>query len=206
VEALTGATVWSRPVGGATFVPALAAGRLYLATDGGTLLALDAAGGAEVWRREGAAPAGRASVHARGAQLLVLAADDQVLAFAAADGAPAWQRRLPGAFASGLAFGGEAVYLLGGAAALALADGAVLWQSSSRGLGECAAPTVAGGQVLAAAGPQSGSLSVLAASGKPLGSLAEAAQRACDGAIVAGGRIYTAGGGRVLAVACRPKG
>ena len=206
VEAAGGRPVWSRPVEPGVFVPALAGGKLYCATGAGALAALDAATGAELWRREAVLPPGKASVHARGALVLVLAGNDELAAFGSADGRPAWKRAMRGAFASGLAFGDEAVYLLGGSAALALADGAVLWQQAEPAGSVCAAPTAAGGGVLAPAGAAPGSLITLDRAGRSLGALSEAARRSCDGAIVAGGRIFTVADGKLLAVACRAGG
>ncbi|HOX05802.1 MAG TPA: PQQ-like beta-propeller repeat protein [Planctomycetota bacterium] len=207
IDAQTGSAIWTRRMEGSVFVPALAGGRLYCATGGGELLALDAASGSELWARSGAVPAGRSSLHARGGRVLVLSERDELLAFRAEDGLPAWTRREAGAFASGLAFGSDAVYLRGGSLAVRLADGGTLWQQAGAAGSVCAAPTVTGGRVLATAGRQAGSLSSLeGASGRPMGVLAAVAVRSCDGAIVAGGRIFTVTDGRLLALACRAKG
>jgi outer membrane protein assembly factor BamB len=207
VESATGRTVWARPVEGGVFLPALSDGRMHLASGTGELAALDADTGAVLWRREGAVPAGKASLHARGGLVLVLAENDELLAFDSVDGGLAWSRRETGAFASGLAFGSDAVFLRGGSLAVRLADGKTLWQQLDATGSLCAAPTAAGGGVLATAGEKAGSLSAIeGASGKSLGRLADAAVRSCDGAIVAGGRIFTVADGRLLAVTCRPKG
>ncbi len=207
VDARTGGTVWTRTVEAGVFVPALSGGRLCFATASGELAALDAATGAELWSKTGAVPAGKASVHLRGRQVLALAQNDELLAFDAADGRTVWRRTEAGAFASGLAFGADAVYLRGGSTALRLADGATLWKQTDATGSLCAAPTVAGGRVLATAGKKAGSLSALeGSSGLRVGELPDAAVRSCDGVIVAGGRIFTVADGRLLAVACRSKG
>ncbi len=206
LEAATGKVLWCRETGGRVFIPALADGRLYLATGAGDLVALSAASGAELWRRKGTAPAGRSSVHAAAGRVLVLAESGEVLAADGAGGEVLWRRRVKGAFASGVAVSERAAYFLGGTVALKLSDGQAIWRHADSDEGICSAPTLAGDKLLAAAGGKSGSLNVRSPSGELLGSLGEAAQGACDGAIVAGGRIYTVGGGRLRAVACRREG
>ncbi len=206
LEAASGKVLWSRRAGGRVFVPALADGRLYLATHKGDLAALSAASGAELWRRKGATPRGRSSVHAAAGRVLVLAESGEVVAARGAGGEVLWKHRVKGAFASGVAVGGRAAYLLAGTVALGLSDGRTLWNESDEANGICSAPTLAGERVLAAGGGEFGSLNVRASSGRMLGGLDDAARRACDGPIVAGGRIYTVGGGRLRAVACRKEG
>lgn len=65
---------WESEVGGAPFPPLPLGDRLYAATRGGDVVALDARTGAERWRRSLDAPIGGAPV-AHGAALLVPAAD-----------------------------------------------------------------------------------------------------------------------------------
>ncbi len=205
VEALTGRKVWSRSIGGQAFVPALSDGRLLVATESGELAAFSAASGRELWRKPGAPP-GRSTVHARGDNVLVLARGGHVAAFDAQNGNRRWERTVNGSFASGAAIGTDSVYLLAGTMSVSLQDGRIQWQNSEKANGLCSAPTVAGEQVLAAAGQEMGSLNVFASDGVVAGHLSGAARRACDGAIVAGGRIYAVGGGLLRAVACRPQG
>ncbi len=205
VEAASGRALWSRATGGKAFVPALVGNRMYLSVGDGSLLALDTADGRRIWRVSGS-PGGRSSVHACGEHLLVMNSSDDVAAFSALGGGRLWSRNLKGAFASGAAMSGHVAYLLAGTTALSLSDGAILWQHGEDASGLCSAPTLTGDRVLAAAGKEAGSLNVFAATGRVEASFSGAARRACDGAIVAGGRIYAVGGGTLRAMACSTKG
>lgn len=205
LRAADGRPLWTRRPGGAVFMPALADGRLYLHTDRGSLLALEARSGAQVWRRDCAVPGGRASLHAGGGRLLLLGEAGQVLACRAADGSRLWSARAPGAFLSGLAMGDEAVYLLGGSAALALDNGRSLWPRGGRSSGPCSPPAVAGGRVLAA-GLAGGEVDVLSAAGAVLERVTDAPAQSCEGVIVSGGRVFTVGGGRLVAMSMGKKG
>ena len=203
LEADGGRTLWTRRVAGGVHVPALREGRIYLASGDGSLLAVDARTGAEVWRRAGAVPAGRSWVHAAAGLVLAVSEGDEILAAAAGDGRTLWKRHLTGAAASGLALGSDAAYLLAGSAALNLADGRVLWQPPADAGGLCSAPIAAGDRVLSTSAGRAG-FSVRAASGRMLSALPGGSGAACDGTIVVGERIYAVKGGRVLAVTCRP--
>ena len=200
VDAGTGAARWQYATAAPTHLPALHAGRLILHTRTGTVLALHAGTGEELWRQEHPALTAEASVHAHGDGVLVVSERDEILALRAANGERLWSRRLPGAFASGLALGDQAVYLLGGSVACSLADGKTIWRQAGLLKGLCSAPTLAGERVLTSAGNRFGSLNVLAASGEVLGAMAEAAKWACEGAVIGGGRIFTIGGGRLMAL------
>jgi outer membrane protein assembly factor BamB len=202
----TGKCLWSRRLGAPAFVAALAKERLHVATADGDLMALGADDGEPVWSTRGRAPTGRSTVHAHGEHLVVVSEGDEVATFSLADGARHWKRRIKGASASGAAIGKNAVYLLAGTAALSLDDGRTLWSHSADANGLCSAPTLAGNRVLAAAGKEMGSLTVFASSGELEGSMAGTARRACDGVIIAGGRIYAVGGGKLRAMACREPG
>jgi len=205
VDAAGGRTLWSRATGGRPFVAALAGGRLYLSDGNGALLALEAASGNRLWRGEGS-PRGKASVHACKGHVLVINGNDEVAAFSTATGARRWKRRIEGAFASGAALGEGVAYLLAGTAAVALSDGRLIWNRGEDANGLCSAPTLTGNRILAAAGREAGSLNVFAATGRVEASFGGAARRACDGAIVAGGRVYAVGGGTLRALRCTEPG
>jgi len=202
----TGEHLWSRQLDERAFVAALSGGRLHVATAGGDLLALGAGDGRPVWTARRQAPTGRSTVHACGQHLVVVSEGDEVATFQLADGARLWKRRLKGSSVSGAAIGKDAVYLLAGTVALSLSDGRTLWQHSDDANGLCSAPTLAGNRVVAAAGSELGNLSVFAPSGRFEGSMAGAARRACDGVIVAGGRVFAVGGGKLRALTCEKRG
>jgi outer membrane protein assembly factor BamB len=201
LEAAKGRVRWTRALDAPEYVPALAAGRLFVHAEDGAVFALDAATGRDLWRREVPDLLGRSSVHARGKRLFVVTQKDEVLALRTRDGGYLWRQRVPGAYASGLALGDEAVYTQGGAVTLALADGRVLRAPAGPVSGVCAAPTVAGSHVLAPGGPQAGRLSLLNLAGAVAFHLDHVAQRACDGAIVANGRVYLVGDDHLVALA-----
>jgi outer membrane protein assembly factor BamB len=177
-----------------------------LHTDRGTLVALNAATGDELWRAEASAPLGRASLHARADRGVVLADSGELMVFSAATGGTIWKKRLSEPVLPGLAVSDDAIYLQGGSRALALADGFTLWYQDSKTGAGCSPPTVAGGELLASPGPERGGLAFLSSAGQTLGVVDQAAANSCDGAIVSQGRIFTVGGGQLLAVRCRPRG
>lgn len=202
LDATSGRPLWSRPAGGAVFVPALSDGRLYLHTDTGVVAALEASSGGRIWRRNSVTGGGRGSVHARDDRVLILTERGEVVALDGMTGRTAWKRAVHGAFYSGLALGRDSVHLLAGTLALEVTSGRILWRQHGRFHGICSAPTLAGGHILAAAGRELGSLSVFDRSGKLVRTIDNAALWACDGAIVSGGRVYTVGGGRLVALSC----
>jgi outer membrane protein assembly factor BamB len=206
VDASSGAVIWTRRLAAPVFVPALSGGRLYVHTPDGAVEALDAANGSTVWRSDGATTGGKAWMYAHGERVVVLSEGGHVTLLAAASGEVAWSRRVEGAFASGLAVGDDAVYALAGCVALAADDGRELWRKTGATSGICTPPTLAGGNVLSAAGKAFGSLSVYTASGESLVTLDDVAGGACDGIVIAGGKAYAVGGTRVLALACETPG
>ena len=206
VDASSGRVLWTRRLSAPVFVPALSGSHLYVHTLGGAVEALDAASGNPVWRCDGATAGGKAWVYAHGERVVVLSEGGHVTLLEAGSGEVAWSRRVEGAFASGLAVGEDAVYALAGCVALAADDGRELWRKTGATSGICTPPTLAGGNVLSAAGKAFGSLSVYTASGESLTTIDDIAGGACDGIVVAGGKAYAVGGTRVLALACATPG
>lgn len=198
IELSTGACRWTRALGEAAHLPALACGTFFVQVRSGEVLALDAGTGAERWRAEGA-PRARASVHAHGGHLLVVAETGELEGRDAATGERRWTRRLFGAFASGLAMDGERVYLHAGSLALALRDGSLVWRMSDAQAGLCSAPTLAKGTVLTAAGASAGELRLVSNTGERIAALDLDAKWACEGAVVGDGRIFVVGDGRLKA-------
>ncbi|WP_051329247.1 outer membrane protein assembly factor BamB family protein [Geminicoccus roseus] len=74
-------------------------GRLFLATTKGIVLALDAASGDEIWRRDLRSPLRGAPAVADGL-VLIISADNQSYALDAATGEPVWQHTAPGEIAA----------------------------------------------------------------------------------------------------------
>jgi outer membrane protein assembly factor BamB len=206
VETATGREVWSRKLDGAAFVPALAEERLLLHTDDGTLLALNASSGEELWRSTASAPPGRASLHARSGKGVVLAESGEIMVFSASSGEAIWKKKLSEPVLSSLAMSDDAIYLQGGNRALSLADGFTIWYQDPKTSTGCSPPTVLGRGLLASPGTDHGRLAILSSAGQVLGTVDQAAEGSCDGAIVSGGRIITVGGGHLLAVRCRSRG
>lgn len=203
VDAASGRRVWSRAIDGATFVPALAEGRLLLHTERGTLLALDARDGSELWRTQDSVPAGRASLHARSGRGVVLAESGKIMVFDTSCGRTVWRKELGEPPGAGLAMSSEAIYLQGGNRALALADGFTLWYQNPGVEGDCSPPTVVGRELLASAGPGHNGLAVLSQAGQVLGTVSRTAGGRCDGAIFENGRLFVMGDGCLLAVGRR---
>jgi outer membrane protein assembly factor BamB len=206
VDAATGRRLWSRKLDAAAFVPALAGGRLLLHTEDGSLMALAAVDGTELWRTQRAAPTGRASLHARADRGAVLADSGEIAVFSTSDGRTIWRKALSGPTASGLAMSADAIYLQGGNRALALADGFTLWYQEPAASGVCSAPTVVGRELLASPGPERGRLAVMSSSGQVLEVIDRAPAGSCDGAILSRGQIFAVDNGRIVAVHCRPRG
>jgi hypothetical protein len=100
-----------------------------------------------------------------------------------------------------MAVGDEALYVADGRTALSITDGQILWRHYAKH--PCAAPTVAGGRLLTTSGGDSGGLAVLSPQGESLGGLVEMLDSACEGLIVARGKIFAVERGRLLAVACK---
>jgi outer membrane protein assembly factor BamB len=200
VEAASGKTLWRNELGGEVLVPALSNGRIYFQTSSGAVLACNAADGRQLWQQTHAEVHGKGSVCVAGERLLVLLPGDMLCAFSLADGRLAWEQKINGAFLGGLALTPDAVYVSAGRKAFAIADGHLLWQRKDATSGLCAPPTYVGGQLLTPASSTAGSLTVLASSGESLGELSGVTSQACDGLIVAGGRVFAAGGGKFLAL------
>lgn len=120
---------WSARVGGVQFALGVVArdGRFVVAGDDGTVLALDAETGLELWRAQAGAPLS-AGVGSDGRTHAVVTRDNELVAF---DGTRvAWRARLQGSVSTAPLVAGERVFVLGvdrSVAAFDAADGHRLW-------------------------------------------------------------------------------
>jgi outer membrane protein assembly factor BamB len=96
LDGQTGSAIWDAPLGDALAVPLLFdSGWLIAATVNGTIHAMTADDGREIWTyRAGATPSGRPALSA--GRLYVPLADRRLVALRADDGQPIWERRLGG--------------------------------------------------------------------------------------------------------------
>jgi outer membrane protein assembly factor BamB len=206
VNATSGKMVWCRNIAGSVHLPALTPRALYFHTDQGRVAALNLKNGKALWQVNPGTMQCLSQVYAAGPFVAVLCEADSVAVFEAKSGRTAWVRKIPGAFASGIALGETAMYVKGGTEAVDIASGKVLWQPAGEVHGVCAAPTVLQNIILSAAGRQAGLLNIMDLSGKPVDHVANAALQACDGAIVLRDRVYAIGFGHLLALGCARKG
>ncbi len=124
--------VWTANIGAAQtpLAPVVAEGRVFLASRSGTVAALDAATGRDVWRLEVGAALG-AGVGADGQTAAVVTLDNELLAVR--EGKVLWRARLPArSFTAPLVAGGRVFVLMSDRSVSAYdgANGARLWTQS----------------------------------------------------------------------------
>ena len=133
LEALTpqmaGRQVWQFKLPGIGFPLALTVreGRVHAAGDDGTVVALDLATGAVLWRAQAGAPLS-AGVGSDGRHAAVVTRGNELVVFDA--GRPAWRTRLPGRVLTAPLVAGERVFVLGvdrSVQAFDALDGRPLW-------------------------------------------------------------------------------
>ncbi|MQY09293.1 protein kinase domain-containing protein [Actinomadura macrotermitis] len=197
IAAATGGAIWIRkrfdtvpdgkliarfPAGGTvTAAPAVAAGRLLVATGQGVLVAHDLQRKRELWRYAAGAPLSTSPVIADDTAYIV--GDNGVLHAVGMDGQARWKRDL-GRKAVPVAAAGQ-VYVVANGRLLALAGGEVRWSAALPSPGD---PVLAGGRVCVPAG---GAIRLLhSGTGRAIG---EIAQPYADGLTGYGDLLY---GGR----------
>ncbi|MBC7939644.1 MAG: outer membrane protein assembly factor BamB [Chitinophagaceae bacterium] len=112
---IAGSRVWSTSVGGFSgigfvMVPAVHDGRFYIAAGDGTVLALQADTGAEVWRATAGGPLA-AGVGSDGRFTSVVTRGNEVVTFEA--GRALWRKRLPSSVVTPPLVAGERVFVMG---------------------------------------------------------------------------------------------
>ncbi len=145
---IAGRQVWRASVDNVRFPlqPAVKDGRFYVAGDDGTVLALEAETGREVWRAEAGAPLA-AGVGSDGRYAAVVTRDNEVVVFDA--GRAIWRKRVPSRVVTPPLVAGERVFVMSvdrAVHAFDVQDGRRLWTVSRPG----DALTLAQGGVLTA--------------------------------------------------------
>jgi outer membrane protein assembly factor BamB len=181
-------------------------GHFYFHTNKGEVAALEVKSGNERWRKNLIGSDCKSSLHVRGDKVAILTEGNELTMLCASSGTVAWRRKIEGVFNGGLAMNDQALYIMGGTQSIDMSTGRTLWDKSDQVHGICSAPTLFNDLVLAAAGPHAGDLNIFDATGRLVSKVKNAAFQACDGAIVLKGKIFTIGGGHLLAFECKSKG
>ncbi len=200
VDILTGDETWTRIGYGETFVPAISGGRIFAYFPRGRILAIESDTGRPAWRAETGAGGRKGRVLAGRGTVVCQTDSDELIALDARDGSIRWKRPLPGTWASSIAMGKDAVYLSLGMSAVRLSDGAILRRADMGGW-TCSPPTVSGAGAMAVLRDHGGTLAALdRGKATAVRRILEEVGRSCDGAILAGGRMYFVAGSRLTAM------
>ena len=157
---IAGRQVWQFRLPGVSFPLAatVRAGRVHVAGDDGTVVALDLASGRTVWRAQAGAPVS-AGVGSDGRNAAVVTRGNELLVFD--EGKPVWRVRLGGQVLTAPLVAGERVFVLGvdrSVTAFDVLDGRRLWTLQRPGdpltLGQAGVLLALGDTLIAGQGPR----------------------------------------------------
>lgn len=197
-----GQTLWSKPLPSPSFIPALSKEQLYCHLENGEVISVNCKNGNISWQKEVRIHA-KSSVHIYRNTLAILGENDSLAVMDLRTRTLRFVTQSNGLFSAGLALGGSSIILKGGLLAFSAEDGTQLWNKSlPQSSLLCSAPTLLKNHLLTTSGMIGGSLKVLTTDGTPISFVHAQAGSACDGAIVVNNRVFTVGGGKIIAFGC----
>jgi len=194
-----GSSIWEKDFIAPMYVPALSGKVIYCHGSDGTVFAVNAVNGKDIWQTFNKGLTGKGYLQVKGDFLSVASENDCMALYNSKNGQLLWNIEQQGIFDHGAAISDSVVYLLGGAEALCASTGKVLWTKSDSTGTLCASPTLVDNYIVASSGLGSGYISIMGIDGSLLSTIKAFDSRACDGAIIFGGRIYTVGSGHIIA-------
>jgi outer membrane protein assembly factor BamB len=199
VKAKNGKLLWSKKLSSPAHVPALSSEVIFCQSEDGQITAISTTNGKARWTTSNSTLNGKGYIQAHNKHLSIITENDRMALYSSENGSLLWETSHTNIFNQGAAIGDSIVYLMGGAEALYAESGKAVWTYIDQSGVICASPTLHNGHIISTSGLGQGKINIMNNIGEIISTVHAIDSRACDGAIVFDGMIFTVGSGHVVA-------